>query len=76
MLMSAQEIRGAVLHGIGQAPRYETFPAPVAGDGGTCCSDFEDVLLGFRGRAARISGTCCSAAAHEVTGHTVLVVLM
>ena len=44
--MSAQEIRGAVLHGIGQAPRYETFPAPVAGDGGTCCSDFEDVLLG------------------------------
>jgi hypothetical protein len=52
--MSAQEIRGAVLHGIGQAPRYETFPAPVAGDGGTCCSDFGDVLLGFRGRAARL----------------------
>jgi len=31
--MSSQDIRGAVLHGIGQAPRYETFPAPAAGDG-------------------------------------------
>ena len=28
-----KEIRAAVLHGIGQDPSYETFPAPVAGDG-------------------------------------------
>ena len=26
-------IHAAVLHGIGQTPRYEPFPAPVAGDG-------------------------------------------
>jgi NADPH:quinone reductase-like Zn-dependent oxidoreductase len=26
-------IQAAVLHGIGQTPRYEPFPAPVAGDG-------------------------------------------
>jgi len=31
--MNTQEIRAAVLHGTGQAPRYEAFPAPVAGDG-------------------------------------------
>jgi NADPH:quinone reductase-like Zn-dependent oxidoreductase len=31
--MGAQQIRAAVLHGTGQAPRYEAFPAPVAGDG-------------------------------------------
>jgi NADPH2:quinone reductase len=31
--MSTQEMRAAVLHAIGQAPRYEAFPAPVAGDG-------------------------------------------
>jgi NADPH:quinone reductase-like Zn-dependent oxidoreductase len=28
-----QMIHAAVLHGIGQTPRYEPFPAPVAGDG-------------------------------------------
>jgi NADPH:quinone reductase-like Zn-dependent oxidoreductase len=28
-----QMIHAAVLHGIGQTPRYERFPAPVAGDG-------------------------------------------
>ena len=27
-----ESIRAAVLHGIGQPPRYELFPAPVAGD--------------------------------------------
>ena len=26
-----QMIHAAVLHGIGQTPRYEPFPAPVAG---------------------------------------------
>jgi NADPH2:quinone reductase len=32
--MGTQEtIHAAVLHGIGQTPRYEPFPAPVAGDG-------------------------------------------
>jgi NADPH:quinone reductase-like Zn-dependent oxidoreductase len=31
--MSAQQMHAAVLHGIGQTPRYEPFPAPVAGDG-------------------------------------------
>jgi NADPH2:quinone reductase len=31
--MGKQEIHAAVLHGTGQAPRYELFPAPVAGDG-------------------------------------------
>ncbi|MFD1544904.1 quinone oxidoreductase family protein [Nonomuraea guangzhouensis] len=30
--MNTQQIHGAVLHGIGQTPRYEPFPAPVAGD--------------------------------------------
>jgi NADPH:quinone reductase-like Zn-dependent oxidoreductase len=30
--MDAQPIHAAVLHGIGQTPRYEQFPAPVAGD--------------------------------------------
>ena len=28
-------IHAAVLHGIGQTPRYELFPAPVAGAGET-----------------------------------------
>ena len=32
--MSTQ-MHAAVLHGIGQTPRYELFPAPVAGDGET-----------------------------------------
>jgi hypothetical protein len=32
--MAAQQmIHAAVLHGIGQTPRYEPFLAPVAGDG-------------------------------------------
>jgi NADPH:quinone reductase-like Zn-dependent oxidoreductase len=32
--MGAQQmIHAAVLHGIGQTPRYEPFPAPLAGDG-------------------------------------------
>jgi NADPH:quinone reductase-like Zn-dependent oxidoreductase len=31
--MSTQQIHAAVLHGIGETPRYELFPAPVAGDG-------------------------------------------
>jgi NADPH:quinone reductase-like Zn-dependent oxidoreductase len=31
--MAAQQMHAAVLHGIGQTPRYEPFPAPVAGDG-------------------------------------------
>jgi NADPH:quinone reductase-like Zn-dependent oxidoreductase len=31
--MSAQRMHAAVLHGIGQRPRYETFPAPEAGHG-------------------------------------------
>jgi hypothetical protein len=31
--MNTQEIRAAVLHGTGRVPRYETFPAPAAGDG-------------------------------------------
>lgn len=31
--MSTQQIHAAVLHGIGKTPRYELFPAPVAGDG-------------------------------------------
>ena len=30
--MSAQQMHAAVLHGIGQTPRYEQFPAPEAGD--------------------------------------------
>jgi NADPH:quinone reductase-like Zn-dependent oxidoreductase len=30
--MSTQQIHAAVLHGIGKTPRYELFPAPVAGD--------------------------------------------
>jgi NADPH:quinone reductase-like Zn-dependent oxidoreductase len=33
LIMGPQQIRAAVLHGTGQAPRYEPFPAPVAGDG-------------------------------------------
>jgi NADPH2:quinone reductase len=31
--MGAQQMHAAVLHGIGQTPRYEPFPVPVAGDG-------------------------------------------
>jgi hypothetical protein len=31
--MSPRQMHAAVLHGIGQTPRYEAFPAPVAGDG-------------------------------------------
>jgi NADPH:quinone reductase-like Zn-dependent oxidoreductase len=31
--MSTKQIHAAVLHGIGETPRYELFPAPVAGDG-------------------------------------------
>jgi NADPH:quinone reductase-like Zn-dependent oxidoreductase len=31
--MGTQQIHAAVLHGIGQTPRYERFPAPMAGDG-------------------------------------------
>ena len=31
--MNRPQIRAAVLHGIGQTPRYEPFPAPVPGDG-------------------------------------------
>jgi len=31
--MGAQQVHAAVLHGIGEAPRYEPFPVPVAGDG-------------------------------------------
>jgi NADPH:quinone reductase-like Zn-dependent oxidoreductase len=30
--MEMQQIHAAVLHGIGRTPRYELFPAPVAGD--------------------------------------------
>jgi NADPH:quinone reductase-like Zn-dependent oxidoreductase len=30
--MGTQHMHAAVLHGIGQLPRYELFPAPVAGD--------------------------------------------
>ncbi|MFY9929682.1 MAG: hypothetical protein WAK82_16885, partial [Streptosporangiaceae bacterium] len=30
--MSTAQMQAAVLHGIGQAPRYETFPAPAAGE--------------------------------------------
>jgi NADPH:quinone reductase-like Zn-dependent oxidoreductase len=32
-VMGAQQMHAAVLHGIGQTPRYESFPAPEAGDG-------------------------------------------
>ena len=31
--MAAQNMHAAVLHGIGETPRYEAFPAPVVGDG-------------------------------------------
>ena len=31
--MTAGQIQAAVLHGLGETPRYESFPAPVAGDG-------------------------------------------
>ncbi|TDD79535.1 quinone oxidoreductase family protein [Actinomadura rubrisoli] len=31
--MSTPQIHAAVLHGVGQTPRYELFPAPAAGDG-------------------------------------------
>jgi hypothetical protein len=31
--MGTRQIHAAVLHGIGQTPRYESFPAPAAGDG-------------------------------------------
>jgi NADPH:quinone reductase-like Zn-dependent oxidoreductase len=31
--MGAQQMHAAVLHGIGETPRYGPFPAPVAGDG-------------------------------------------
>lgn len=31
--MGMQQIHAAVLHGIGETPRYERFPAPVAGEG-------------------------------------------
>lgn len=31
--MSRQQIHAAVLHGTGQTPRYELFPAPLPGDG-------------------------------------------
>jgi NADPH:quinone reductase-like Zn-dependent oxidoreductase len=31
--MGGQQIHAAVLHAVGQTPRYELFPAPVAGDG-------------------------------------------
>jgi NADPH2:quinone reductase len=31
--MSTRQVHAAVLHGIGETPRYELFPAPVAGDG-------------------------------------------
>jgi NADPH:quinone reductase-like Zn-dependent oxidoreductase len=31
--MAAQQMHAAVLYGIGETPRYEPFPAPVAGDG-------------------------------------------
>jgi NADPH2:quinone reductase len=30
--MDMQQVHAAVLHGIGETPRYELFPAPVAGD--------------------------------------------
>ncbi|HEY1275540.1 MAG TPA: zinc-binding alcohol dehydrogenase family protein [Thermoleophilaceae bacterium] len=30
--MDVHQVHAAVLHGLGQAPRYELFPAPVAGD--------------------------------------------
>lgn len=33
MSRQQQTIHAAVLHGIGQAPRYERFPAPVPGEG-------------------------------------------
>jgi hypothetical protein len=32
IVMGTQQIHAAVLHGIGQTPRYEQFPAPAAGD--------------------------------------------
>jgi NADPH:quinone reductase-like Zn-dependent oxidoreductase len=32
-MMSAPQMHAAVLHGIGEVPRYEAFPVPVAGDG-------------------------------------------
>jgi NADPH2:quinone reductase len=31
-MVGTQLIHAAVLHGIGQTPRYEAFPSPVAGD--------------------------------------------
>jgi NADPH2:quinone reductase len=31
--MAEKRINAAVLHGLGETPRYEPFPAPVAGDG-------------------------------------------
>ena len=31
--MGAQQMHAAVLHGIGETPRYEPFPVPVTGDG-------------------------------------------
>jgi NADPH:quinone reductase-like Zn-dependent oxidoreductase len=31
--MSSEQIHAAVLHGLGETPRYEPFAAPVAGDG-------------------------------------------
>jgi NADPH2:quinone reductase len=33
--MGSQQIHAAVLHGLGETPRYEEFPAPVAGEGET-----------------------------------------
>jgi NADPH:quinone reductase-like Zn-dependent oxidoreductase len=33
-MKSQQMMYAAVLHGLGETPRYEPFPAPLAGDGG------------------------------------------
>jgi NADPH:quinone reductase-like Zn-dependent oxidoreductase len=33
LAMGAQQMHAAVLHAIGETPRYEPFPVPVAGDG-------------------------------------------
>jgi hypothetical protein len=32
-MRSQQMMPDAVLHGVGETPRYEPFPAPLAGDG-------------------------------------------
>lgn len=61
------DIQAAVLHGIGQLPRYERFPAP-----GSAFSALSDRTAAWRNGSCRARGYGCQSDADDVTDAALL----